>query len=115
LENEWYRFFKNDMLFASSIIFVGYSMYDLDIGRIVFADSSLSSKTHFIVRENPTREEVLTLQAFGTVHPIGIDGLAARILALSAEPAPERANFSLFCFKEEKPPEEQNARPTTTF
>lgn len=73
----WAFHFRQDLRTASAVIFIGYSMYDLDIKRIVF-DEDISSKCLFVVAPmNPDNElEVEALSDIGTVQAIGIDNFA---------------------------------------
>ena len=51
--SKWFSFFKKDLEDSSAIIFIGYSLYDEFIEKILFWDSSsFKEKTFFITREN---------------------------------------------------------------
>lgn len=51
----WYGFFARDLETSRAVIFVGYSLYDLDISRLVFS-SDIADKTFFFV--SPTIDEI---------------------------------------------------------
>ncbi|CAM9396463.1 SIR2 family protein [Acinetobacter bereziniae] len=74
----WSEVFRRDIQAANAIFFVGYSLYDIDIQEILFAESELKKKIFFIDRINLTKEEIedLDISDFGTVLPIGIDKFA---------------------------------------
>lgn len=74
--SDWFYYFKKDLERSSAIVFVGYSMYDIEIQRILFEDSSLREKTYFITREDPDPKAIFTLSKFGHVLPIGADGFS---------------------------------------
>lgn len=76
ISSDWYYYFKKDLERSSAIVFVGYSMYDIDIQRILFEDNNLKEKTYFITRENPDPKSIFTLSKFGHVLPIGVDGFS---------------------------------------
>lgn len=76
VNSRWYYHFKRDLEKASAIIFVGYSMYDVDIKKIFFENPELAEKTYFIVRSDTRVETVYTLKKFGSVLKCGVDGLA---------------------------------------
>lgn len=74
----WAEVFRRDIQAANAIFFVGYSMYDIDIQEILFAEKDLKEKFFFIDREDLTEDEIedLDISDFGTVLPIGISKFA---------------------------------------
>lgn len=79
ISSDWFYYFKKDLERSSAIVFVGYSMYDIEIQRILFEDSTLKEKTYFITRENPDQKSIFTLSKFGHVLPVGVDGFSELI------------------------------------
>lgn len=80
LKSQWMRAFHNDVLAASSLIFVGFSLTDIDIRRLLnLMPPEVLQKIHFVTRPS-TRQPILTrLGKFGTPHPIGLSALAAHL------------------------------------
>lgn len=79
-ESTWEYYFKYDLDHCSAIVFIGYSMYDIEIKKILFAQSQeLKDKTYFVTRSNPTIKENYNLKKFGTVFTIGLNGFAQRL------------------------------------
>ncbi len=76
---EWSQFFRNDLRVSRAILFVGYSLADLDIARILIAESALKEKTAFFVAPDSDEVEVASLEPYGTVHLGGIDELFQRV------------------------------------
>lgn len=76
INSEWNYGFKKDLERANAIIFIGYSLYDIDIQRILYEDESLKEKTYFITKQAPDIQTEFTLSKFGNVIPIGADGFA---------------------------------------
>lgn len=74
--SDWFYYFKKDLERSSAIVFVGYSMYDIEIQRILFEDNTLKEKTYFITREDPDPKSIFTLSKFGHVLPVGADGFS---------------------------------------
>ena len=72
----WYRQFKLDLERAGVIIFIGYSLYDLDIKKILYDNDVYKKKTFFIIREDATEKEVFQLEQYGYVFPIGLKKFA---------------------------------------
>ncbi|WP_348225339.1 SIR2 family protein [Vibrio parahaemolyticus] len=76
-KTDWHYYFKKDLERCSAIVFAGYSMYDIEIQKILFENSDLREKTYFITRENPDSKTLFTLSKFGEVVPIGVEGFAS--------------------------------------
>ncbi|MBN9929643.1 SIR2 family protein [Pantoea agglomerans] len=76
LDSEWFYYFKRDLDRSNCIIFLGYSMYDIEIKKILSSDPDLKEKTYFITAPNPDLESKFTLSKFGSVVPIGLEGFA---------------------------------------
>lgn len=79
LESDWHYYFKKDLERASAIVFVGYSMYDIEIQKTLFENQALKEKTYFITREDPDPKTEFTLSRFGYVVPIGVAGFSSLI------------------------------------
>jgi hypothetical protein len=80
LNSPWMRAFHDDVLASSSVIFVGFSLTDIDIRRLLGTmPTEVLQKIHFINRST-TKQPILTrIGKFGTPHPIGLSSLAAHI------------------------------------
>ena len=67
VDSPWYYYFKKDLEQSSAIIFIGYSLYDIDIEKILFSSPTLKEKTYFIIGEAPSTKEtyVVTVQTPG--------------------------------------------------
>lgn len=76
LTSSWYRQFKVDIDNSSAIVFLGYSMYDIDIQKIFFNDPSIKNKTFFITKEGTTKFQNYKLAMFGEVINIGINSFS---------------------------------------
>jgi SIR2-like domain len=76
LNSDWHYPFKQDLERCSAIVFVGYSLYDIEIQKILFENSSLKHKTYFVTRQNPDPKSKFTMSKFGYVLPIGCNGFA---------------------------------------
>ncbi|MDH7793400.1 SIR2 family protein [Ochrobactrum sp. AN78] len=80
LNSPWMRAFQNDMLAASSVIFVGFSLSDIDIRRLLgLLPREVLHKIHFIVRPDTKRPVLTRMGRFGTAHAIGLSSLAAHL------------------------------------
>lgn len=77
--SDWYYYFKKDLERSSAIVFVGYSMYDMEIQKVLFEDSNLKEKTYFITQSDPNPKLTFTLSKFGQVLPIAVEGFSQLI------------------------------------
>jgi hypothetical protein len=77
-ESDWCDLFLHHLRSAQAIFFVGYSLYDIDLQELLFADRSLREKTFFIQREGMSEDDLLLsdIGYFGTILPIGVDQFA---------------------------------------
>ena len=51
--SEWMARFRQDLAYSKAVIFIGYSISDLDIRRVLFDSTSLRNRAIFFVGENP--------------------------------------------------------------
>lgn len=72
--SNWFYHFKRDLESCTALVFVGYSLYDLDIQKFLFDNPSIKDRTYFVTRKDATHEETYFLGKFGHVLPIGVDG-----------------------------------------
>jgi len=72
----WGERFRNDIITSPCVIFAGYSLYDLDVARVLNTFEGMKERIFFIVKDKPSRSLEKKLQQFGTVLQIGTDGLA---------------------------------------
>lgn len=79
LKSPWNYFFKKDLERATAIVFAGYSLYDIDIQKLLYENEHLKEKTYFITSTEPSSKTLFTLSNFGHVLPIGIKGFAELI------------------------------------
>ena len=79
VDNIWSVVLRNDLQSSRAVFFVGYSLYDVDVSRILFNPSLIIDKTHFIDRDNVDPVLETKLSRFGTVYSIGIARFAETI------------------------------------
>lgn len=80
LKSPWMRAFHDDVLAASSVVFVGFSLTDIDIRRLLgLMPPDVLKKIHFVVRPRTKRPIITRMSKFGTPHPIGLSALAAHL------------------------------------
>lgn len=74
-KSSWSFIFRRELESVKTIIFIGYSLYDIDIARILNEDESLKQKIIFIESKGKDPEKIKkSIQAkFGNVLPIGAE------------------------------------------
>ncbi|MBK8908541.1 MAG: SIR2 family protein [Rhodospirillales bacterium] len=98
-ESTWGRLFRQDLQAARSIFFVGYSLYDLDISRVLYEDHSIHQKCFFVTRPNPDEMDLYTLQRFGSIVDIGAEALACKIRDIASTHVRTEQALYLTCFR----------------
>jgi len=81
----WAVLFRQDMEMARAVFFVGYSMADLDIKRIVFESRSLREKTFFALGTSPEAITRRRAERFGTVLSFDTGMFAAALAKKATE------------------------------
>lgn len=78
-DSAWVDHFQNELTLASAIVFVGYSIYDYNIEKLLFKNKEkLKQKIYFITREKPC-ETIKKEQQYGKVINIGVEKFAEYI------------------------------------
>ena len=103
VDSEWTMMFRQDIRLAQAVFFVGYSLYDLDIKRLLFESSSLKEKCVFIIGSNPDQATIRRARKFGSTSQISIEELAEKIQQKKHSYIPvKRDEISLLSIKEHK-------------
>lgn len=79
LTSSWHYPFKRDLEMCSALVFVGYSLYDIEIQKILYENEEFSKKTFFITSPTIKERERFTIAPFGHCIPIGAEGFAEKI------------------------------------
>lgn len=101
VSSDWYYHFKKDLETASAIVFIGYSMYDMDVKKFLFENPELHEKTYFVVRNGAGFKEIFTLRKYGHVLSIGIDGFATLVKNVQKQSHEEGVIFTESLVKHE--------------
>lgn len=75
--NHWSHQLRQDLYAAKSVIFVGYSLSDIDVARLLFSSPELKSKVFFVVAPNADEIGTAPLNKYGHVLPIGVENFAS--------------------------------------
>lgn len=74
LTSPWHFIFKKDLELSSAIVFVGYSLYDIEVQRILHEMPEFKEKTYFVTHEGESEKQKYTLNLYGNVLTIGAQG-----------------------------------------
>ncbi|WNJ95435.1 SIR2 family protein [Vibrio ruber] len=87
LNTEWRSVFNKDLDHCSAIIFVGYSLYDADIEKVLHENPSLAGKTYFITHTGAEHQDTYKLSNYGYVSTIGTEGFGKFVSEITYEDA----------------------------
>ncbi|KAF7785763.1 hypothetical protein PRUB_a0142 [Pseudoalteromonas rubra] len=73
LNTEWRSVFNKDLDHCSAIVFVGYSLYDADITKILNENPAYAEKTYFITHAGASHQDTYKLSKYGYVSTIGTE------------------------------------------
>lgn len=74
LDSKWRSVFNRDVEHCSALVFVGYSLYDFDIEKVLNDRPHLADKTYFVVHDNAPHQLTYKLSKYGHVTQIGTSG-----------------------------------------
>jgi hypothetical protein len=80
IKTAWMRRFHDDVLGDESVVFVGFSLTDIDLRTLLsLFPREILHKVHFITRPGEKRPIITRLSKFGKPHQIGIDGFSRHL------------------------------------
>jgi len=103
ISSPWAPTLRQDLRFARAVFFVGYSMRDLDISRLIYDDDIVKEKTFIITGTSASTPELRYLKHFGTVLAIGTEELARELSAVETTAA-DFSPATLVSFRHYSPP-----------
>ncbi len=78
-ESPWCALFREDVRLAQAVFFIGYSLSDLDLKRVLLENSSLIDKCFFIVGSEPQDVLKRRVSKFGQLVPETAEQFALRL------------------------------------
>ncbi len=104
----WVDTFESDIRHASAIIFMGYSLYDYDIEKLLFKYGNYKDKIYFVTRDKPC-EEIKKEKKYGKIINIGVQNFSDLISKYDDMfKASQNQEFYYECLKKINLPEEYN-------
>lgn len=111
LTSLWHFPFQRDLEFSSAIVFVGYSMYDIEIQKILHQNAHYAEKTYFITRESTNSRSNYTLSKYGNILPIETKGFGVALASYAEKFAIEKKEVILASlWRYETTPHDQDVR-----
>jgi len=77
--SSWAALFRKDIAMARAIFFLGYSLADLDVKRILYETPDLQEKCFFVVGTEPSARTIRRASRFGSVLEIDAEMFAAEL------------------------------------
>lgn len=74
--SQWFYPMQRDFEEASAIIFIGYSLYDIEVRKILLDSLSIKNKVYFITYDKPDERSLYIFEKFGSVLPIKTSGFS---------------------------------------
>ena len=74
--SSWFSTFINDIETSSCIVFIGYSLYDLNIEKILYKHPNLKNKIYFIQKSDISEIDKFKLEKYGKVLSISTEGFS---------------------------------------
>ena len=102
VSSAWNYVFQKDLERCSAIIFVGYSLYDIEIKKLLHNCEKFKQKAFFIIKGNPSQKEQFEVSKYGTTFPIGIGKFASALENIRVND-PNTDQFYLETFSEFAP------------
>ena len=93
--SQWAQQMRHDFSVARSVIFVGYSLYDLDVRRVLRGTGAQQTKTFFCVGPKPSRSLSYRLSKFGTVVELDAETLSEVISTEARDYVPTKSEATL--------------------
>lgn len=93
-ESDWATLFRDDVKAARAVFFIGYSLADLDIKRILIENENLASKSFFILGKTPSKLTTNVCSKFGQILSINTLDFAHEVEKIaSTYTVPEALEF----------------------
>ena len=103
MSTEWLDHFRFDLHAAQSVFFVGYSLADLDLRRLLSSEE-LKEKSLFVLKTDPDLSEAHRATLYGLPVAIGVDAFSDDLsqFLMNYSVPPDTAPLD-YCFKQYSP------------
>lgn len=101
-DSPWAITFRNDLRLAEAVFFFGYSLFDLDVKRMIYDSPDLHRKSFFVLGANPSSLTKQRIEKYGTLVEASVEEVAKQIPA-SSSPGLANPPFQYESLQELKP------------
>jgi hypothetical protein len=106
-DSQWATLFRQDIRLAKAVFFVGYSLFDLDIKRILFESISIKDKSFYIIGPTPDIATKRRTERFGNTQLISVEDFANTVRDVRTTFTPEeKEDLGTLTIKEHVSPTE---------
>jgi hypothetical protein len=95
LDSPWVALFRQDLANAGAIFFIGYSIADIDIKRILFETSDLQARTFFVLGDTTDAVTQRRVSRYGAVLSVNAEHFASQLETVRSTYTPPLAPTSL--------------------
>lgn len=95
-KSPWGSVFRRDLRTCSSVFFIGYSLYDLDIRRVLYETEFLKNKCYFVLGKDPDEFTVMDVSPYGNLLNEDVDSFSKVILEHKKCYIPPDASFAVY-------------------
>lgn len=88
VQSQWANSFRMSLRQAQSVFFLGYSLYDLDIKRLLVETDNLKDKSFFILGETPDAQIERRALRFGTVLKQSVEQFSQAVYEIQKKYTP---------------------------
>jgi hypothetical protein len=89
LDNEWGSFFRSDLQAAQAVFFVGYSLWDIDVRRLLF-EEQLIDKSFFALGKGPDLATAQRVSKYGLLVAADTQEFAGQLIEFGKKYVPEK-------------------------
>lgn len=100
-DSSWAYRFKKDIDNCNQIVFIGYSLYDMEVKRLLIRNKLICKKTFFITEEKLSTKVHHRLSAFGEIFPIEVKKFGEKLQDFKPEQIPQKLKYTSSLKKEE--------------
>ena len=102
----WAILFRQDLSSSRAVFFIGYSLADLDITRLVAETSELAEKCFFVIGSKPDAPTERRVKRYGTPVLLDTQAFAARVKEIAATYVPpDYREWIGYCLQQQTRPE----------
>jgi len=102
-DSPWMMLFRQDLRIARSVFFVGYSVQDLDIGRLLSSSDLLREKCFFVLGNSPSAATLRRASRFGAICTESSAAFALRIESTKATHKKPSRGLQILALEEYRP------------